>query len=115
MNDGPGLDAYERKLGKSFVEATIGNVFNPQNIFRNALIHIPENERWTADFPDPIVTNPMGYNHRVWIDHILVSPGLADATSPIRLVNGSGMIDARDNNSRTASDHFAVSCVLNDD
>jgi hypothetical protein len=115
MNDGPGLDAFERKLGKSFVETTMGDVFNPQNIFRNALVHLPENDRWTADFSDPIVTNPRGFNHRVWIDHILVSPDLVDAASTIRLVNGSGFIDARDNNSRTASDHFAISCILNDD
>jgi hypothetical protein len=116
MNDGPGLDAYERKLGKSFVETVMGNVFNPQNIFRNVLLHIPAADRWTADFPDPIVTNPRGWNHRVWIDHILVSPDLADQASPIRLVDGSGAIDAQnDDDARNASDHFAVTCVLNDD
>jgi endonuclease/exonuclease/phosphatase family metal-dependent hydrolase len=115
MNDGPGFDTYERRLGKSFVETTMGSVYNPANIFINALLNIPEDDRWTADFPDPIVSNPMGFNHRVWIDHILVSPDLADANSPIRMVNGSGAIDARDNLSRLASDHFAVYCVFNDD
>ncbi|MDH3692789.1 MAG: hypothetical protein OEU36_25465, partial [Gammaproteobacteria bacterium] len=51
MNDGPGLDAYEQRLGKSFVETAMGSVFNPDNIFRNALQHIPDELRWTADFP----------------------------------------------------------------
>jgi hypothetical protein len=115
MNDGPGLDAFERRLGKSFVETLMGSVFRPQSIFGNALSHIPENERWTADFRDPIVTNPRGFDHRVWIDHILVSPDLLAAASSIRLVDGSGTIDARDNDSRNASDHFAITCLLNDD
>ena len=115
MNDGPGLDAFEQRLGKSFVETTMGNVFNPANIFRNALQHIPDDFRWTADFPDPIVNNPRGFNHRVWIDHILVSPDLADPQGPIRLVANSGAIDENDDTAELASDHFAVSCVLTDD
>ena len=76
---------------------------------------VPHDSLMGADFPDPIVRHPQGYDHRVWIDHILVSPDLVDANSPIRLVDGSGAIDARDPTSRRASDHFAVSCVLNDD
>ena len=115
MNDGPGLDAFEQRLGRSFVETTMGNVFNPANIFRNALQHIPDDFRWTADFPDPIVNNPRGFNHRVWIDHILVSPDLADPQGPIRLVANSGAIDENDDTAELASDHFAVSCVLTDD
>lgn len=115
MNDGPGLDAYERKLGRSFVETTMGSVFNPESIFRNALQHIDDELRWTADFPDPIVNNPRDFNHRVWIDHILVSPDLADPQGQLRLVAGSGEIDENDDIAELASDHFAVSCVLTND
>lgn len=115
MNDGPGLDAFERRLGKSFVETVMGSVFNPEHIFRNALQHIADEFRWTADFPDPIVNNPRGFNHRVWIDHILVSPTLADPQGQLRLVTNSGEIDENDNVAQMASDHFAVSCVLTDD
>lgn len=115
MNDGPGLDPHERVLGRSFVEHVMGSVFAPQNIFTNALFHIPNKDRWTADFPDPIVRNPRGFNHRVWIDHILTSPDLIRANNPIRLVDNSGRIDDRDNSSRLASDHFAISCTLTDD
>ena len=115
MNDGPGLDAHERNLGKSFVETLMGNVFKPQNIFHNALFHIENENRWTADFPDPIITNPMGFKHRVWIDHILVSPDMMFPASNIRLVQGSGRIDDKDHQSRKASDHFAISCVITDD
>jgi len=115
MNDGPGLDPYERKLGKSFVETVMGSVFHPDQIFHNALLHIPADDRWTADFQDPIVSHPFGFSHRVWIDHILVSPDLADSGSPFRLLPESGTIDSRDSVAREASDHFAVSCVLSDD
>lgn len=115
MNDGPGLDPHERVLGKSFVETVMGSVFNPSQVLHNPLIEIPVKERYTADFPDPIVSNPRGFNHRVWIDHILLSPDLKQANSPLRFVDGSGTIDAHDSIARKASDHFAVLSVLTDD
>ena len=37
MNDGPGLDFYERALGTSFVESGIGSVFEPEGIFHHPL------------------------------------------------------------------------------
>jgi len=39
---------------------------------------------WTADFPDPIVSYPFGYQHRVWIDHILLSPDMLLKNNSVR-------------------------------
>lgn len=115
FNDGPGLDAEEKVLGRSFVETVMGAVFDPGRVLHNTLYHIATGDRWTADFPDPIVSNPRNWKHRVWIDHILVSPDMLQPNAALRLVNDSGAIDQRDQTSRTASDHFAVSCTLMDE
>lgn len=115
MNDGPGLDAQERVLGASFVETAMGSVFYPDRVFFNALRDVPAADRWTADFPDPIVSSPKGWNHRVWIDHILLGPQLMAGGAPLRFVPGSGAIDERDQAARAASDHLAIHCLLSDD
>ena len=67
---------------------------------------------WTAAFDDPIVNNPLGWKHRVWLDHILASPSLIEPTSPIKLLRDSGTIDTKDTTSYRASDDFAVSAVI---
>lgn len=118
MNDGPGLDPYERTLGKSFVETLMGSVYHPNRIFHNALYWMAEESRetkkelYTAEFPDPIVNHPFGYKHRVWIDHILVSPVMLDPACPVRYVEKSGQIIKKDRISKKASDHFAVWCKI---
>ena len=70
------------------------------------------NELWTADFPDPIVNNPLGWEHRIWIDHILVSPNMLENDSPVRYVMDSGEIGDKNPDSRKASDHFPVHCEI---
>lgn len=117
LNDGPGLDPFEKMIGRSFVETVMGSVYYPSNILHNALWWMSQdsglrNKLWTADFPDPIVNNPLGYNHRVWIDHILISPDMLQSTNAIRYVMNSGKIGSSDSDSRKASDHFAVYCKI---
>ena len=117
LNDGPGLDPYERMLGRSFVETTMGSVYNPGGIFHNALWWMSmdsqlKKDLWTADFPDPIVSHPLGYRHRVWIDHILLSPDMLKANNTVRYVTNSGKVAPKDANSRQASDHFPVYCKI---
>jgi endonuclease/exonuclease/phosphatase family metal-dependent hydrolase len=120
MNDGPGLDFYERSLGTSFVESVVGSVFEPEGIFHDPLWWMTKSaadrrKLWTAAFDDPIVNNPLGWKHRVWLDHILASPSLLDPAAPVRLVKDSGSIDTKDTTSYRASDHFAVTAVLEAD
>ena len=117
MNDGPGLDFYERSLGTSFVESVIGSVFEPAGIFHDPLWWMTKTasdrrKLWTAAFDDPIVNNPLGWKHRVWLDHILASPSLLAPASPVRVVRDSGRIDTKDTTSYRASDHFAVTAVM---
>lgn len=117
MNDGPGQDAYEMKLGKSFVETVMGNVFAPAGILHNAHHYLSQtpatkSDLWTVEFPDPIVTHAFGYKHRVWIDHILLSPHFLQTNSPLQLIPNSGRIGDKNPTSKAASDHFAVYCRL---
>ena len=117
MNDGPGLDPFERMMGRSFVETVMGSIYNPGEIFHNVLWWMSENagsrkDLWTADFPDPIVASPLGYRHRVWLDHILVSPDMLSSDNKVRYVTGSGKIGAKNRNSREASDHYPVYCKI---
>lgn len=117
MNDGPGLDPYEKVIGKSFVETVTGSVYDPPGIFHNTLWWMTGDSKkrkdlWTADFPDPIVTHPLGYRHRVWIDHILVSPDMLRSGNNVRYVLDSGEIGVKDGTAKKASDHFAVHCDI---
>ena len=120
MNDGPAMDSYEQTIGKSFVETAMGSVYKPEYIFHNALWWMTQDSQlkkglWTADFPDPIVSHPYGYKHRVWIDHILLSPDMLNETNSVRYVDNSGRIGEKNQSSYKASDHFPVYCRIETD
>jgi hypothetical protein len=120
MNDGPGLDPFEALIGSSFVETVMGSIFDPDKIFHNVLWHFTKTSEtrknlWTAQFPDPIVNNPLGYEHRVWIDHIIVSRDMTKPDNAIRYITDSGQIEERNTASYKASDHFAVYCKIEKD
>lgn len=115
MNDGPGLDPFERMVGNSFVEAVMGSVFEPKRILHNVLSWMVKDnskELWTTDFPDPIVSSPFEGNHRVWLDHILLSPDMLITDNPVRYMMSSGRIRAKDDVAQKASDHFPVYCTI---
>ena len=117
MNDGPGLDPFEMMVGRSFVETAMGPVYHPNGIFHNALWWMSMDSElkktlWTADFPDPIVRHPFRYQHRVWIDHILLSPDTLRPSNTVRYVMDSGKVGPKNKDSREASDHFAVYCRI---
>lgn len=113
MNDGPGLDVFERVVGRSFVETVVGSVFEPEKIFHNTLWKVfseaPKNKRpWTAQFADPIVGHPFKWKHRVWIDHIIASPDMLGDRSPVSVVRDSGKLGPSDEDALEASDHRAI-------
>lgn len=79
INDGPGLDASEKRLFGSAVERLMGTVWRPDLILRNALFDTLDQrdqdelnfeDLSTTSFKDPIFNNVW---HRVWIDHVLYS------------------------------------------
>jgi endonuclease/exonuclease/phosphatase family metal-dependent hydrolase len=78
INDGPGMDASERRLNTSGIERLMGTVWNPEVSLGNALFDTLDDEDravldfeslYTTSFRDPIFAN----YRKVWIDHILYS------------------------------------------
>lgn len=117
FNDGPGMDYYEHKLGKSAMETVMGDIFRPERILRN----LAERPRWrrneggwkpsTARFRDRFTEDWV----TVMIDHIMVSQGVQVAQdAPHRIWNpyeDNRLEDMRHTFS-TASDHFPVTLDL---
>ena len=79
INDGPGLDASEKKLFGSGVERLMGNIWQPGLCLGNALFDAlkPKDKEsldfssiYTTSYSDPIFNNVC---QKDWIDHILYS------------------------------------------
>jgi endonuclease/exonuclease/phosphatase family metal-dependent hydrolase len=79
INDGPGLDASEKRLYSSGIERLMGNVWRPELCLSNALFESlkPDDQKnlrfeklATTRFSDPIFNDMY---HEEWIDHILYS------------------------------------------
>lgn len=117
MNDEPGLDEFQKKVGASSIETMLGSVFEPEKILHNALWHLKSKDKskeiWTTSFKDPIVTNRR--RHRAWTDHILITPSFLHPKAPLKYVNNSGKIFSKSQFAKTASDHFPVYCKLETD
>lgn len=85
VNDGPGLDASEKRLFGSGIERLMANVWRPDLSLRNALFDaLPAKDQRdldfasiaTTSFKDPIFNNVY---HREWIDHVLYTPNAGGA------------------------------------
>jgi endonuclease/exonuclease/phosphatase family metal-dependent hydrolase len=79
INDGPGMDACEKRLLGSAVERLMGRIWNPELCLGNALfdsLNAKDKEEldfssiYTTSFRDPIFNNVY---QQEWIDHILYS------------------------------------------
>ena len=79
INDGPGLDASEKKLYNSGIESLMGNVWKPELCLGNAIFDAlkPKDQQalnfssiYTTSYRDPIFD---GMYQKEWIDHILYS------------------------------------------
>jgi len=115
FNDGPGMDYYEARYGRSAVEITMGDLFEPDGILRN-LCGKPQ---WTsygwkpasARFKDRMT----GDNVNVLIDHILVSGNIPIAAMPAhRIWNPYENNQAKPykDDLLKSSDHFPVTLDL---
>jgi endonuclease/exonuclease/phosphatase family metal-dependent hydrolase len=116
INDGPGMDEYEMRYGRSGVEIIMGSIFEPGRILRN---HAGR-PKWgpygwspsTVRFKDRITET----NINVLIDHILTSPGLkTSGQNPYQIWNPYENDKAKPLKTELldASDHFPVSINLN--
>jgi endonuclease/exonuclease/phosphatase family metal-dependent hydrolase len=89
LNDGPGLDYFERKyLAHNVTDIVLGSAFQPEWVFQHAQHDVPPNTRYTAVFDD-FVENVN--DKHLLLDHILLSPGLLGNTG-LRKVGNSGTI-----------------------
>ena len=118
MNDGPGMDEYELRYGKSAVEIIMGDIFNPLTLLLNHLGK-PKYGRYgwepaSASFKDRITEDYIN----VLIDHILVSQNIDAKADTCRVWNPwqaktDDPIKKMKDEFRSASDHFPVSIDLN--
>lgn len=119
INDGPGLDASEKRLFGSAIERLMGNVWKPHLCLRNALYdQLDPDEKAkldfssisTTSFQDPIFNFTW---HRVWIDHILYTNNqeslwVKDGEVHVKM-SGDVPIWKK---YKYASDHFPVSATV---
>lgn len=119
INDGPGLDASEKRLLGSGVERLMGVIWRPELCLGNALFDsLSQHDQaaldftpvYTTSYRDPIFNNAW---HRVWIDHVLYSknapgPWVSDAFVYRETADGTPVWRAYPH----ASDHFAVVATL---
>ncbi len=119
INDGPGLDASEKRLYGSAVERLMGTIWKPELCLRNALYDAlaPKDREAlnfekivTASFRDPIFNN---VTQREWIDHILYTAGLGNlwvtgAQAVSRSADGRFLWDKY----KYASDHFPIAATV---
>ncbi len=117
INDGPGMDASEKRLLGSGIERLMASVWRPELALRNALFEsLTPNQQKKLDFEslattmfaDPIFNKMF---HKEWIDHILYSPNqpaawVKNARVADRLPDGKFIW----NKYRHASDHSPVTC-----
>jgi len=119
INDGPGLDASEKRLFGSGIERLMGTVWKPELCLRNALFEsLKEKEQAdltfeaiaTTSFADPIFNDTW---HDEWIDHILYTasqedPWVAEAEVHEYLPDGAPIWRKYPH----ASDHYPVTVTI---
>lgn len=115
INDGPGMDLYEMRYGRSAVEIIMGNLFQPHRVL---LSHVGRPEwksyGWepaSARFKDRITESYVN----VLIDHILASPNLpTSGATPAKVWNPYQDDNLRQHQVtfRDASDHFPLTLDL---
>ena len=115
INDEPGMDHFQKKVGASAVETILGDIYEPDKIFHNTLWYQTKaknkKDLWTIEYADPIVSNLR--LHRAWLDHMFISPSMLKDDSAIQFIKKSGKIAEKNESSKLASDHFPIYCKIN--
>ena len=109
FNDGPGMDFFERKFGKTGVEFVIGSLFEPDTTLRSAY----ERPRWTGNGWRPYTASfwdDVGEGYvEVPIDYVLATRNLRPAEGQVW---NPDQKEALEETLYEASDHFPVSMVI---
>jgi len=115
VNDGPGMDASEKRLFGSAMERLMGTVWKPDLCLGNALFDALKSKQKaaldfssivTASFKDPIFDWKW---QRVWLDHVLYSRSQGQWVTNAKIhevMAGGQKIWAK---YRHSSDHFPIS------
>jgi hypothetical protein len=119
VNDGPGLDASEKRLFGSAIERLMGTVWKPGFCLHNALFDaLSDRDKAELDFSKIVTTSfkdPIfeGVWQREWIDHILYSPNVPGAWVSEARVN-SKLPDGKAiwQKYPYASDHSPISAMV---
>ena len=116
INDGPGMDEYEMRFGRSGVEIIMGDLFEPDLILRSFSGRpVWKNNGWrpsSVRFKDRITEDYIN----VLIDHILISSKLkTSGQNPYQIWNPFENDTAKPIKADLlkASDHFPISINLN--
>jgi len=118
INDGPGMDASEKRLFGSGIERLMGNIWQPGLCLGNALFDAlkPKEQSeldlssiYTTSYSDPIFNNVY---QKDWIDHILYSKNAPSWVSNAKV--NREMPDGTNvwKKYKHASDHYPVSIDL---
>nr|NNF99006.1 hypothetical protein [Desulfobacteraceae bacterium] len=120
INDGPGLDAAEKRIFGSAMERLMGSIWKPHLCLGNAVFdslaakqqeQLDFKKVYSASFKDPIFNNVW---QRDWIDHILYTRNgpanwVSAGTIHTRMASGRWMWEAYPH----ASDHFPITADIN--
>ena len=106
VNDGPDFDEYELRLSKSGVEAHIGSVLDPDNIWYSFV-----------DLSDGKGQPTAPFGKGVHLDHMLYAQSLKDRSGKPRIVSGSGrvrsdLVNIKSDGKKRDSDHAPVQLEL---
>lgn len=116
FNDGPGMDYYEGKYGRSAIEIVMGDIFAPDRVLHN----LCGKPKWTSKGWEPASARfkerMTGDQVNVLIDHILCSASIKpsqDKAHNIWNPYENNIAKPYKDDLSKASDHFPVSLDLN--
>jgi endonuclease/exonuclease/phosphatase family metal-dependent hydrolase len=120
LNDGPGRDYFEEVyLAHNVTDVLVGSPYRPERLFTHAQADEPEDRRYSAVFDDFVTGDP---KRHLLLDHILLSPAMTSAGSPLSKRPGSGRIEhdawaaqltgQGDRRDQRATDHRPATVVL---
>ncbi|MBC8490831.1 MAG: hypothetical protein H8D45_32860 [Bacteroidetes bacterium] len=114
INDGPGMDFYEARFGRSAVETIMGDIFEPEKMLKNYV----GRPKWgqygwepsSTRFTDRFTETPVN----ALIDHIMLSQDIPCSSDKIKIWNPYILDEAKPIKFDliAASDHFPVTADI---
>jgi endonuclease/exonuclease/phosphatase family metal-dependent hydrolase len=121
FNDGAYAELIEKEfLIHNIIDELVGSFLHPDTFFKHAMTPATIANSSTVSFPDPLENGQIVHE---MIDHIVVSPGIWQSTSPFKLKSGSCKVEQQAYNQFDAtgpvrkrgdrpSDHRPVSAII---